>query len=312
MLFVLTALLSMPSAIVLAQTGILRGGEMILSNGTNSVTITPPAALLAGASTSSYNLTLPTGNGGSALYMYNDGTGTLSLGLPVESTSLTTVLYNTSTPQKVNNGDGTQAKDLFNVAYNTGNTGSAAGALINVVGNGPTGTTLTGLTDTARNIYTGAFNTSNIASLPNEIAVGDTVKNSGSGTQIGLQVSATGGGNNYAAIVSSGRVGIGTSTPSDSLEVSGNTRISGQNGLKITEGANATMGIVILNGVNAVVISTNSVTANSRIFLTAFGNPAANPIGTPYVSGRTAGTSFSIKSTVALDINTVAWILIEP
>ena len=279
---------------------------MILSNGTNTVTLTSPAA------PASYTLTLPPANSNSAMYFYNDGTGTLSLGVAVGSISnTTTAIYNTSTPQTVTNVNGVPANDLFNVAYTVGGTSSAVGALIKVVANGNTGTTLAGLTDTARNIYTGSLGGS-LATLPNEIAVGDTVKNSGSGTQIGLQVNVTGGGNNYAAITTSGLVGIGTSAPTDSLEVSGNIRISGTNGLIIKEGANGTMGTATLNGINAVVINTTKVTATSRIFLTTFGNPAAAPIGTPYVSARTAATSFSIKSSVAGDLNKVAWIIISP
>lgn len=311
MLIMLMAFVSLRPVISLAQTGILRGGNMVLSNGTNTITILAPVAG-AGGAPPSYVLTLPLGNGIAPLYIFNDGTGTLGLGAPTGLSSTSTALYNTTSPQSVSNGDGTPAKDIFNVAYTSGDTGSAVGALINVVANGPTGTTLAGLTDTARNIYTGAYNSLQISTLPNEIALADTVKNSGSGTQIGLQVSATGGGNNYAAIITSGRVGIGTNTPSDSLEVSGNIRISGNKGLKITEGTNAAMGSATLNGIAAVVITTSAVTANSRIFLTTFGNPSLAPIGTPYVSARTAGTSFSIKSTVANDVNTVAWIIIEP
>lgn len=306
MMFMLPALMLLHVTLGSAQTGTLRGGSMVLSNGTNSVTLTSPAA------PTSYSLTFPTSNGLSPMYFYNDGTGKLGLGIPTSAAANTTALYNTSTPQTVTNGDNSQANDLFNVGYTPGGTGSAVGALINVVANGPSNTTLSGLTDTARNIYTAALNATNIAALPDEIAVGDTVKNSGSGTQIGLQVSVTGGGNNYAAVTTSGLVGIGTNAPTDSLEVAGNIRISGLNGLKITEGTNATMGTATLNGINAVVVNTNVVTANSRIFLTTFGNPTAVPIGTPYVSARTAGTSFSIKSSVALDANKVAWIIIEP
>jgi len=126
----------------------------------------------------------------------------------------------------------------------------------------------------------------------------------------GLSVNVSGGGTNYAALFTAGNVGIGTSTPTESLEVNGNIRISGINGLKITEGTNATMGKATL-AAGTVVVNTTKVTANSRIFLMDQ-TPNAGTPGTPYVSGRTAGTSFTITSTNALDASDVAWIIIEP
>jgi hypothetical protein len=78
----------------------------------------------------------------------------------------------------------------------------------------------------------------------------------------------------------------------------------------IAEGTNAKMGTATLNGTTAVTISTTAVTANSRILLTI-----QAPGGTPasaYVSARTAGTSFQIKSTGASDTSTVAWVILEP
>jgi hypothetical protein len=57
--------------------------------------------------------------------------------------------------------------------------------------------------------------------------------------------------------------------------------------------------------------STSEVTANSRIFLTINGGTLTN-VGTPYISARTAATSFTITSTNASDVSNLAWILIEP
>ena len=106
-----------------------------------------------------------------------------------------------------------------------------------------------------------------------------------------------------------GNVGIGTATPSEALEVSGNIRISGKNGLKITEGTNATMGTAVLVA-GTKVVNTTKVTANSRIFLTT--NTPGGGIGALYVSARVAGTSFTIKSSSATETSTVAWVIIEP
>jgi hypothetical protein len=82
------------------------------------------------------------------------------------------------------------------------------------------------------------------------------------------------------------------------------------NGIKIAEGSNAKQGTLTLNGTTAVVVSNTSVTANSRIFLTT--NLGAGTVGAPYVSARTPGTSFSVKSTIAGDTSTVAYFITEP
>jgi hypothetical protein len=82
-------------------------------------------------------------------------------------------------------------------------------------------------------------------------------------------------------------------------------------GLQIKEGSNARMGTATLNGTTAVVVSNTSITATTRIFLTVQDTVA--PLGFPYVSARSASTSFSLKSTNAGDTTVVvAWLLIEP
>jgi hypothetical protein len=80
-------------------------------------------------------------------------------------------------------------------------------------------------------------------------------------------------------------------------------------GIQVKEGTNATMGTATLVGGTATV-STSKVTANSRILLTAQTSGAAP--GTPRVSARTAGTSFTITSTSGTDTSQVAWFLVEP
>lgn len=78
----------------------------------------------------------------------------------------------------------------------------------------------------------------------------------------------------------------------------------------IKEGTNATMGTATLSA-GTVVVSTTKVTANSRIFLTVDGGTLTN-LGTPYVSARTAGTSFTVSSTNVLDASNVAWVIFDP
>lgn len=81
-------------------------------------------------------------------------------------------------------------------------------------------------------------------------------------------------------------------------------------GLQVAEGTNARMGTATLNGTTGVVIANTTITASTRIFLTT--NAASGTLGCPVVASRVAGTSFTIKSTVAGDTSTVAWFLVEP
>lgn len=80
-------------------------------------------------------------------------------------------------------------------------------------------------------------------------------------------------------------------------------------GVKIAEGSNAKMGTATLNGTTNVVVSTTAVNANSRIFLTT--QAASATYGAPVVVSITAGTSFTIKSTLAGDTSTVAWLIVD-
>lgn len=80
-------------------------------------------------------------------------------------------------------------------------------------------------------------------------------------------------------------------------------------GLKIKEGSNAKMGTSILVG-GTVTVSNTSVTATSRIMLTAQDN--GGTIGFLSISARTAATSFTILSSSGLDTSTVAWMIVEP
>lgn len=96
-----------------------------------------------------------------------------------------------------------------------------------------------------------------------------------------------------------------------SLTVAGNIISSAVGkGFQVKEGSNAKMGTATLNGTTAVVVSNTSVTATSRIFVTT--NASGGTVGVPYVDTRSAGTSFSLKSTNAADTSTVAWVIFEP
>jgi len=80
-------------------------------------------------------------------------------------------------------------------------------------------------------------------------------------------------------------------------------------GIAIAEGAGATSGIATL-AAGTVVVPTDKVAADSRIQLTV--QVPGGTVGSPYVSARTAGTSFTITSTSAADTSQVAWHIITP
>ncbi len=80
-------------------------------------------------------------------------------------------------------------------------------------------------------------------------------------------------------------------------------------GLRVAEGANAKQGTATLVAGTATVANT-SVTANSRIFLTA--QAIAGTQGALGISARIAGTSFTITSSNAADTSVVAYEIFEP
>lgn len=92
-----------------------------------------------------------------------------------------------------------------------------------------------------------------------------------------------------------------------SMSGSLNTSIAGY-GLTIAEGDDAKQGVADLV-LGVAIVSNKSVTANSRIFLTAQDN---NTVGALRVSARTAGVSFTISSSFLLDTGTVAYEIFEP
>ena len=71
----------------------------------------------------------------------------------------------------------------------------------------------------------------------------------------------------------------------------------------------ANAGTGTLSG-GTVTISTTAVTANSLIFLQDTSSSITN-VGTLIVSSKTAGTSFTVTSTLALDTSTFNWLIIN-
>lgn len=106
------------------------------------------------------------------------------------------------------------------------------------------------------------------------------------------------------------RVGIGTATPSERLDVvGGNVSITtAGNGLHIATGDNARMGSAVLVG-GTVTVANTSVTANTLVFLSR--STTGGTEGTLSTT-QIASTSFTINSSSGTDTSTVNWLLIEP
>jgi hypothetical protein len=103
--------------------------------------------------------------------------------------------------------------------------------------------------------------------------------------------------------------GTFTDNTVDRLQINGNLNLTtAGNKLKIATGTNASVGTVTLSGGTSGTIPTTAVTANSIIMLTL---QSCSTCGTPYISAKTAGTSFVITSTNVLDASIVAWQIIN-
>lgn len=119
-------------------------------------------------------------------------------------------------------------------------------------------------------------------------------------TQNAASVAITGGAINGTA--------IGATTPAAVTATTITVSTLG-NGLLVKEGANAKQGTAVL-AAGTVTVSNTNVTANSRIFLTS--QIDGGTVGFLRVSGRTAGTSFTITSSSNTDTSTVAYEIFEP
>lgn len=130
------------------------------------------------------------------------------------------------------------------------------------------------------------------------------------------------GGTSFASFDSTNqRLAIGGTTPVTTLDVRGTVTSTGENitgnlslttagnKISIATGSNASAGTGTLTG-GTVTISTTAVTANSLIFLTDTASSITN-VGTLTVSAKSAGVSFTVTSTLALDTSTFNWLIIN-
>lgn len=82
-------------------------------------------------------------------------------------------------------------------------------------------------------------------------------------------------------------------------------------GLAVKEGTNGRSGVATLVA-GTVTVANTSVTATTRIQLTAQSLGTVTAPKALAVTARTAGTSFTITSADATDTSVVAWFLVEP
>lgn len=109
-------------------------------------------------------------------------------------------------------------------------------------------------------------------------------------------------------ILSGGNVGIGSTNPTDKLEVAGNVALNtAGNKLKIAIGSNASIGLSAAMTAGTITINTTAVTANSIIMLT----PVGAGSGQISLGTKTAGTSFVINSSDGADTRQVQWWIVN-
>ena len=114
---------------------------------------------------------------------------------------------------------------------------------------------------------------------PGEKTYAAQISNSHTGdtsTNVGLSVSANGGTNNYALLVPSGNVGIGTASPGSLLDVNGTANISGASTLG---GTLAVTGAATLNSTTALNGTTTLAKSTKLAFTDASGSYTSTFVG---------------------------------
>jgi hypothetical protein len=269
----------------------------------------PPSAV------TNYTLTVPptVGSQGSMLYQSNasgqlnwlspgaDGSlMTLSSGVPAWSSPVsllgsTFVQYGNAAAQGLAT---TRGNYLFNVGYSAGaNDANASGAVISSTG-GATNRSAAGLAVTATA--------------------------TGTGTATGINVCATGGANNYAAVFPCGTVGIGTSTPTSSalLEMSSTSqgmltpRMTEANRDAITSPATGLLiyqtdenpGFYYYNGSEWVSLTASSGGIGSELFIRKPSDQTVSQAGNGTTSANDADLVFTVGANETWEFEVVAYL----
>ncbi len=278
--------------------------------------------------------------------LYLDGTGAYSAPQNVPGNAITATMLQTARTISIS-GDMTYTSPNFNGSANV----TAAGTLKTVnsnVGTFGSGTSIPTLTVNGKGLVTAASGNAVVApagtltgstlasgvtssSLTSVGTLGSLALTStnSTGTLVitdtgtsgaGIKLAGSGGTNpNKYIRAISGKLSFVNSaytTEIASLDDGGTLSLVGSlflntagSKIYIKSGSNAAAGTATLSGGTATV-STTAISANSQVFLTDQGGTITS-LGTLYVSAKTAGTSFVISSSNALDASTVAWMIVD-
>ena len=166
-------------------------------------------------------------------------------------------------------------------------------------------------------VYTGSTVTAtgNITSTNGNVAATVGAVSAGTTVTAGTGITSTTG--NIIATVGN------VSAPGVAGDVTAGRNVTATNNLNVVNGglvlqnkngaasyAGTSGALVATGGGSIVTVTTTAVTATSLIYLSYSGTTVNNP-GSLYVSARTAGTSFVIKSSSATDTSTVNWLIIN-
>jgi hypothetical protein len=194
-------------------------GAIVFRNGTNANTTT----IQSGVASASVTYTLPTADGTSGQVLQTNGSGVLSwvTGGGGGSTALSalTAASGSNTINNANNAQEWQWNTLAGAtAFRLSSTSTAAASnaqtLFSVGLSGANGTA--GQTTTA-----GSFSNTHTGGTSTNVGLSSTA--TGGTTNIALSLTASGGTNNYALLVTAGLVGIGLTTPTALMHISGAT-----------------------------------------------------------------------------------------
>ncbi len=203
-------------------------------------------------------------------------------------------------------GDNTVDRNGGSITLTAGvSKGTAAGAAVTLnAGAGGLGTSTTGGVGGAQNISAGSG------------GLGSATGGAG-----GTVTISAGAGGNSTAPGAGGNIIFKTAATTSLTEhlrvgLDGHTTVTGGdlkiatagNGLDVKGGANCKVGTSVLVA-GAVTVSNTSVTANSRIFVC--GKTDGGTVGFHRVTAQTAGVSFVITSSNALDTSTISWFIVE-
>lgn len=198
----------------------------------------------------------------------------------------------------------------------TQNTAVGSGALMSNI----SGIENTAVGDSALNVCTGGYNTAVGKSALSGLTTGNS--NTAVGDLAGVTLTdankqTTGGNCTFVgafsgpSVASSNALVNAIAIGHAALVGASNSWIVGKLGTiqRIAEGSNAAMGAATLVA-GTITVSNTKVTANSRIFLTP--QDSSGTPGHVRISGRVAGTSFTITSSSAADTSLIAWEIKEP